>query len=251
VILNSISLINFYDAFAPTEHSQNIGSIPPRAAELIAQMNRHPRFLSLLGILPNQFRTLLKENNHENRENAILDLSRTLFFAGFRIWNKRQKLASRFWKDIAPENRNMSHLNSTRKKRKNNIAPSKCRNPFHFLKRYRNLSNTRETKCPCSKAVKETKEMPNQQISRFFHAPLKQIKPPSASRFRLSRTDKIRAQHDRGKKHKGVKLTNAKQRNIKLASDSKFTISQTRDKGNKRKGLMLSPQQRNKKPRKT
>ena len=252
VILNSISLINFYDAFAPTEHSQNIGSIPPRAAELIAQMNRHPRFLSLLGILPNQFRTLLKENNHENRENAILDLSRTLFFAGFRIWNKRQKLASRFWKDIAPENRNMSHLNSTRKKRKkDNIAPSKCRNPFHFLKRYRNLSNTRETKCPCSKAVKETKEMPNQQISRFFHVPLKQIKPPSESRFSLSRTDKIRAQHDRGKKHKGVKLTNAKQRNIKLASDSKFTISQTRDKGNKRKGLMLSPQQRNKKPRKT
>ena len=135
----------------------------------------------------------------------------------------------------------MSHLNSTRKKRKNNIAPSKCRNPFHFLKRYRNLSNTRETKCPCSKAVKETKEMPNQQISRFFHVPLKQIKPPSESRFRLSRTDKIRAQHDRGKKHKGLKLTNARQRNIKLSSDSKFTISQTRDKGNKRKGLMLSP----------
>src|SRR5256885_16644460 len=65
IILNSTSLINFYDAFAPTERSQNIGSIPPRAAELIVQMNRHPRFLSLLGILPNQFRTLLKESNHE------------------------------------------------------------------------------------------------------------------------------------------------------------------------------------------
>jgi len=81
VVLNSTSLINFYDAFAPTERSQNVGSIPPRAAELIAQMNRHPRFLSLLGILPNQLRTLLKESNHENREEAILDFSRTLFFA--------------------------------------------------------------------------------------------------------------------------------------------------------------------------
>ena len=100
------------------ERSQNIGSIPPRAAELIAQMNRHPRFLSLLGILPNQLRTLLKETNHENREEAILDLSRTLFFAGFRIWNKRQKLASRFWKNIAPENRSITHSYTKGKKRK-------------------------------------------------------------------------------------------------------------------------------------
>ena len=85
IILHSSLVINFYDAFAPMEKSQNVGSIPSRAAELIAQMNRHPRFLSLLGILPNQFRTLLKETCHENREEAILDLSRTLFFTGFRL----------------------------------------------------------------------------------------------------------------------------------------------------------------------
>src|SRR6185312_490559 len=66
-ILNSISLINFYDPFAPMEGSQNLGSIPPRAAELITKMNRHPRSLSLLGILPNQFRTLLKELGLEQR----------------------------------------------------------------------------------------------------------------------------------------------------------------------------------------
>src|SRR6185503_3145795 len=132
------------DAFAPTERSQNVGSIR-LAAELIAQMNRHPRFLSLLGILPNQLRTLLKETNHENLEEAILDLSRTLFFAGFRIWNKRQKLASRFWKNIAPENRSIIHsYTKGKKKKKDNIAPSKCRNPSHFLRRYRNLSNIRE-----------------------------------------------------------------------------------------------------------
>src|SRR2546423_8813432 len=128
------------------ERSQNVGSIPPRAAQLIAQMNRHPRFLSLLGILPNQFGT-------RESEEAILDLSRTLFFAGFRIWNKRQKLASRFWKDIAPENRSITRSETKgKKKKKDNIAPSKRRNPFHFLRRYRNLSNIRENKCPCSKA---------------------------------------------------------------------------------------------------
>ena len=87
-ILNSISLINFYDAFAPMERSQNLGSIPPRAAELITKMNRHPRSLSLLGILPNQFRTLLK--NLASMK-AISDLARTLFFAGFSIWSKDKR----------------------------------------------------------------------------------------------------------------------------------------------------------------
>jgi len=206
VVLNSTPLINFYDAFAPTERSQNVGSIPPRAAELIAQMNRHPRFLSLLGILPNRFRTLLKESNHENREEAILDLNRTLFFAGFRIWNRRQKLASRFWKDIAPENRNVIGLNSNKGKKKNkdNTAHqmTKCKNPFHFLRRYRNLSNKRETRCPCSKAPKETKDMPNHRITRFLCMTIMPIKSPSESTFIQSRTDKIRAQHDRGKTKK-------------------------------------------------
>ena len=173
--------------------------------------------------LPNQLRSLLKETNHENREEAILDLSRTLFFAGFRIWNKRQKLASRFWKDIAPENRSITHsYTKGKKKKKDNIAPSKCRNPFHFLRRYRNLSNIRENKCPCSKAPKETKEMPNQQITRFFHIPLIQIKSSSESMPIKSRTDKIRAQHDRGKKRKGYKLLNPKQRNKKTARHNKF-----------------------------
>ena len=108
--LHSVSMINFYDTFAPRERPLNVGSVPPRAASLITQMNRHPRFLSLLGILPNQLRTLLKETGYENREEALLDLSRTLFFAGFRIWNKRQQLASRFWKDIAPQNREIMDL---------------------------------------------------------------------------------------------------------------------------------------------
>ena len=95
-----------------------------------------PALSQSVGILPNQLRTLLKESSHENREEAILDLSRTLFFAGFRIWDKRQKLASRFWKDIAPENRKIIHTNNKgRKKKQDNSAPSKCRNPFHLLPR--------------------------------------------------------------------------------------------------------------------
>ena len=78
----------FYDAFA-SEAPATLNSIPFRAAELIRNANRHPCFLGALGILPNQLRTLLKESGHVNREEALLDMSRTLFFAGFRVWTKK------------------------------------------------------------------------------------------------------------------------------------------------------------------
>ena len=108
--------INFFDAYAPTEKSLNIASIPLSAAKLINQMNRVPRFLSLLGIIPNQLRTLLKENDYDDREEILLDLSRTLFFAGFRIWDKRRKMTSRYWKDIAPQNRNITRAKKKKKR---------------------------------------------------------------------------------------------------------------------------------------
>ena len=98
VLLQSCSTINFFDAFTPKK-ARTPTSLPPRAANLIGQMNRQPRFLGVLGILPNQLRTLLKETGHENREEALLDLSRTLFFAGYRVWKKRQQLATRYWKE--------------------------------------------------------------------------------------------------------------------------------------------------------
>ena len=166
-------------------------------------MNRHPRFLSLLGILPNQLRTLLKENDYENREEVLLDLSRTLFLAGFRIWEQRRKMTSRYWKDIAPENRNMTLVKKKKKSRKEKedyIAVSQCTNPFHFLKRYRNLSNKRRTRCPCSLPY-DSKHMPN---SMPTFVPSLEIKSYSELECIPTRTDKIRAQHDRGKKRKAT-----------------------------------------------
>ena len=91
ILLQSASIINFFDAYAPKNPCRLI-SLPPRAADLIRQMNRHPPFLGVLGILPNQLRTLLKETGHDHREEFLLDLSQTLFFAGFRVWKKRQQL---------------------------------------------------------------------------------------------------------------------------------------------------------------
>jgi hypothetical protein len=103
--LKSFSSLNFYDIFSPKTPTPLSSTIPSRASELIRKANQHPCFLGVLGILPNQLRTLLKEFDHKNREEALLDISRTLFFAGFDIWQKRQNLNHIFWKDIKPENK--------------------------------------------------------------------------------------------------------------------------------------------------
>ena len=84
IMLNSSHVINFYDPFAPKEPIKT-NSIPSGASKLIDKMNLHPCFLSILGILPNQLRTLLKDTGHQHREEALDDLSRTLFFSGYDI----------------------------------------------------------------------------------------------------------------------------------------------------------------------
>jgi len=90
-------------------------------------MNRHPTFLGVLGILPNQFRTLLKETGHDLREEFLLDLSQTLFFAGFRVWKKRQQLATRYWNEVG-QRRKKGTLKQKKRKRINN--EEKMTEPF-------------------------------------------------------------------------------------------------------------------------
>ena len=131
VLLHSSSIIHFFDANSPKK-SHRPNSLPPRAADLIGQMNRHPHFLGLLGILPNQLRTLLKETGHECREESLLDLSHTLFLAGYRVWEKRQQLAHRYWTEIAqPQIKGITRKRK-RKQNKNEekVSESKCQNPF-------------------------------------------------------------------------------------------------------------------------
>ena len=105
VNLQSFPTLNFYDILSPKTPTPLSTHIPARASELIRKANQHPCFLGVLGILPNQLRTLLKEFDHKNREDALLDISRTLFFAGFDLWQKRQQLNSQYWKEIKPENK--------------------------------------------------------------------------------------------------------------------------------------------------
>ena len=202
VFLSSTSSINFYDAFA-SRTSTTLNSIPFRAAELIRNANRHPHFLGVLGILPNQLRTLLKESGHEGREEALIDISRTLFFAGFRVWTKRQQLNSVYWNDIAPENRKIKASKRKKHTSEKIASQSKCMNPFHFLVRHSNLSKQRPTKCPCRNVSNSAKVYKTQAITEFIYKfPRIQLLSSMDNKDFMTRTDAIRKEHDRGKKRK-------------------------------------------------
>ena len=188
-------------------------------------MNRHPTFLGVLGILPNQLRTLLKETGHDLREEFLLDLSQTLFFAGFRVWKKRQQLASRYWNEVGQRQKKVT-VKQKKRKRINNedkISESKCQNPFHYLRRHSNFSKQRPTKCPCRNVFVDSKRIyANQPITEFTRKfPKKTVlvtdprteslkkKPDLLSQDKLfiTRTDAIRNEHDRSKKRSFKQLT--------------------------------------------
>ena len=204
VQLRSVSSFHFYDAFA-SETPAILDSIPTRAAELIRNANRHPCFLGVLGILPNQLRTLLKESGHENREEALLDISRTLFFAGFRVWTKRQQLNSHYWNHIAPEHKKIKIKAAKRRKKRSDSSASysKCMNPFHFLVRHSNLSPERASKCPCRTATYRATVYKSQPITAFLYTvPRTHFLSSTNNKDFMTRADAIRKQHDRGKKRK-------------------------------------------------
>src|SRR3569623_691163 len=108
-------------------------NLPQRFSTLLAKCNKHPRFLGVLGILPNQLRTILRESQKPNYEDILLDLSRSLFFSGYRICRKRQELVTQYLKVAAPENRplvvssrrNLKKLR--RKKKEDKVVQTSCR----------------------------------------------------------------------------------------------------------------------------
>ena len=71
-----------------TKHLSQSG-LSSFAAGLINKINKHPPELSALGILPNQLRSLMKLTLNEH-DDAMLDLSKTLFWKGYSIWKKRK-----------------------------------------------------------------------------------------------------------------------------------------------------------------
>ena len=144
-------------------------------------------------------------------------------FSQVSAWDQRRKMTSRYWKDIAPENRNIILVKKKKKSKREKedyIAVSQCTNPFHFLKRYRNLSNKRRTRCPCSLPHFEPTHMPNLSMPMF--RPSLEIKQYSEFDFIPTRSDKIRAQHDRGKKRKKTTTHKMNPQQRKMKKKLKF-----------------------------
>jgi len=225
-------MYSFFDANAPTSPRKTKSSgVPLTFGKLIDKINLHTKWLSILGILPNQLRTLLKEAQHPEYDIACSDISFSLFLSGYGIWAKRQELAYRYWQDKAPEN----HEIYVKRNKKTGIgikeAQSKCTNALHYMQRFLNLSKQRPRRCPCySIKPLEQRSRTDRDIREFF------LLPPSHERilvahssvmsrsevpnkaFFITKADKIRTQHDRGKKRKTSDILKLDRRRYKQAT---------------------------------
>ena len=212
----------FLDPFAlrrsEEKHMIECG-VPANLARLLDRANRHDYALSTLGILPNQLRTILQEST-ESPEEVWLDVNRTMFWAGYDIWKKRKQLVSAFWKHIAPTEWNRKSKDS-RKRNHKKANPPQCVDPFHFLPKTHDFTKQRQTKCPCSitqrpmhrTLVKDIRTFatkypkitfPNIMLSYRQSRPSTCEMQGKSHNFFITRSDHVRAQHDRGKRKLSV-----------------------------------------------
>ena len=142
----SRSVYHFFDSRSPRRDEASyliwLG-IPSDSAKLINKINKHDRALGVLGVMPNQFRDILKASL-DNWEEAWSDVSKTLFWKGYSLWKKRKALVSKLWKSVLPDD----WKKSSRKKSKKIVQESVCHDPFHYFKRQFEYCNKKMTKCP-------------------------------------------------------------------------------------------------------
>jgi len=73
-------MYSFFDAWTPNDPTKaRLSNVPGEIAKLIDKANKHPPFLSILGVLPNQLRTILKKTGLNDIDEIMDDLSYTLF----------------------------------------------------------------------------------------------------------------------------------------------------------------------------
>src|SRR5690349_13230544 len=85
----SVPVISFFSASAPKDQIRP-NKIPFQDSKLINRMNHHLASSACLGILPNAFRSLLTLHKHQHKEEALHEIMRSLFFAGYRIWPREK-----------------------------------------------------------------------------------------------------------------------------------------------------------------
>jgi len=186
-------------------------NVPGKSAQLFDKINQFDQKLLLIGILPNQLRTLAREHKMEDIEASLDSLRGTLFWDGYEIWKKRKLLVSRFWKLTAPSEWKVGFKEKKlRHKRKLRIT---CKNPFHYCEKLEDLSRLRRTPCACSDVKKKASCVILPDIRCFITKYPKRISSISGfhlldrkdnflsnNRETACREDLIRQQHDRGKR---------------------------------------------------
>ena len=212
-------VMSVYHFFVPEKRSreENVTEmlrmgIPLELAKLLEKINNHSSWLSTLGILPNQLRSLLKTTTDQYDE-AFQDISNTLFWQGYQIWKERRKLVSEYWKNVAPKDwqPEFKKNKKAKSKRKRTITmqleAKKCTEPFHFMNLHSDYSQQKPTPCVCSRVQTKPQIHRFHDIGTFFRgletqstslrAPIPNITKPNNY---LTRQDKIRGEHDRKKK---------------------------------------------------
>ncbi|HEY4831749.1 MAG TPA: hypothetical protein VIH61_04225 [Waddliaceae bacterium] len=108
------------------KHLVQIG-VPVDLAKLINCTNLHEKGLTVLGILPRQFRTILRASikKVKTAEEAWTDISKALFWQGYELWSKRKSMMKEFWKNIAPEEWKTHKKQKVKRKEKNGKSQTK------------------------------------------------------------------------------------------------------------------------------
>ena len=210
----SRSVYHFFDSHSPRRDEASylieLG-IPSDSAKLINKINKHDRALGVLGVMPNQFRAILKVSL-ENWEEVWSDVSKTLFWKGYSLWKKRKALVSNLWKSVLPDDWKKS---SKKKSTKKIVQESVCHDPFHYFRKQFQYCDERLTKCPCSRiGTKQLKTsdirqflntvprfVDNRPLSKFYNAQEVMLESSSTEHF-VTREVKIRDACDRRKKGK-------------------------------------------------
>jgi hypothetical protein len=193
-------------------------NISPSASRLLSKINRFNRSLLMLGILPNQFRSLAKEVKMEHVEESLVLLSDGLFWEGYEVWKNRKSLVKNFWQNIAPNEWKLNQMEGKKGKKKRKLQKN-CKSPFHFCLKISDLSKKRRTICACSDIQRRIVSQAT-DIRYFLTAYPKRVAfdhkfGSSYSRIGLTcppknfdaplQEDLIRKEHDRGKKKKWKK----------------------------------------------
>ena len=177
---DSLRIINFHRPLLHPINREQLKSCQLANSEIasLLNLNRHRFSLSTLGVLPNQLRKLLKPLMGEC--DSILDnLSKVLFWGGYKIWKQRQRLVRQVWGRFRV-------IKQKRRKKREQITA--CKSPFHFLSKFADLSRQRVTRCPCSLVSPPKRKF---DIRSFITIPSSPSMQPR-KRSRLMRTSQFR-----------------------------------------------------------